>query len=169
MVSLSFERTAESSSIEREDKFRLGSHLNLREIAFKDRLHGKLAVKDKGDCPCSVMRNLTIGRLSRHERYLQGAPGRRGVACHRGRSNTCRAASSPPVVDSRVFRGKTASRRRSLRPRFLRGITASTWSLPSPSPASSVSSCRHQNSAPPAAPLPFLPSASPVLSVPAPT
>lgn len=101
--------------------------------------------------------------------YLQGAAGRRGVACRRDRSNTCRAASSPPAVGWCVgFQGGTAPRR-SARSCSPRGITAPTWSLPSPSPASSVSSCRRRNPVPPAALPPSLPSASPALPVPAPT
>lgn len=99
-------------------------------------------------------------------RYLQGAPGRRGVACRPGRSNTCRAASSPPAAGSCVFQEDTAPRRHSSWSRFPRGITAPTWSLPNPSP---VSSYRRQNPAPPAAPPLFLPSISPALPVPAPT
>lgn len=107
----------------------------------------------------------TLGRLA--GRYLQGAAGRRGVACRRDRSNTCRAASSPPAAGSCVFQRETASRRSS-RPRSRRGITAPTWSLPNPSPASSVSWCRRQNPVPPAAPPLSLPSVSPALPVPAP-
>lgn len=146
-----------------EDKFRLVSIL-VRSL-FKDRPYGKLAVRDKGTMLSHAQsRNRQTQRATR---YLQGAPGRRGVACHRGRSNTCRAASSPPVVGSRVSRGRTASRRSALRPRSLRGITAPTWSLPSLSPV--PSSRRHRNSAPPATPPPFLPLASPALPVPAPT
>lgn len=112
------------------------------------------------------MRNLTLGGHARG--YLQGAAGRRGVACRRDRSNTCRAASSPPAADSRVFQGETASRRSS-RSRSRRGITAPTWSLPNPSLASSVSWYRRQNPVSPAAPPLSLPSVSPALPVPAPT
>lgn len=111
------------------------------------------------------MRNLTPDKLV--VSYLQGAAGRRGVACRRGKSNTCRAASSPPAAGSCVFQGETAPRRSSRSPR---GITALTWSLPNPSPASSVSSCRRQRLPTPlVAPPLFLPSVSPALPVPAPT
>jgi len=99
--------------------------------------------------------------------YLQGAAGRRGVACRRGKSNTCRAASSPPAAGSCVFQGETASRRSSSR--SPRGIAAPTWSLPNPLPASSVSSCRRRNPTLLVAPPPSLPSVSPALPVPAPT
>lgn len=110
------------------------------------------------------MRNLTPGKLV--VSYLQVAPGRRGVACHRGKSNTCRAVSNPLAAGSCVFQRKTAPEYSSRSPR---GITAPTWSLPNPSPASSVSLCRRQNPTLLVAPPLSLPLISPALPVPAPT
>lgn len=143
------------SSVHPSTVFRLGGD-HYRKVAEKDEVDGQ---------PCATSR--VNGALA--VRYLQGAAGRRGVACRRDRSNTCRAASSPPAVGSCVgFQGGTAPRR-SARSRSPRGITAPTWSLPNPLPASSVSSYRRRNPVPPAAPPPSLPSTSPALPVPAPT